>query len=98
MIRRSSNPSGAHHDHAAGTEKVPGIPKGLYQEELMEALEAGVEALNDPDIATRVEAYCRENPTHSRDAVHVAAVACRLKKEVAADRQHRETSFRPPPG
>jgi hypothetical protein len=50
---------------------VPGIPKGFYQEELMEALGAAVEALNDPDIATRVEAYCPENPTHSRDAVHV---------------------------
>lgn len=71
MIRRSSNPSGAHHDHAAGAEMVPGIPKGFYQEELMEALGAAVEALNDPDIATRVEAYCPENPTHSRDAVHV---------------------------
>ena len=71
MIRRSSNLSGAHHDHAAGAEMVPGIPKGFYQEELMEALGAAVEALNDPDIATRVEAYCPENPTHSRDAVHV---------------------------
>ena len=71
---------------------------GFYQEELMEALGAGVEALNDPHIATTVEAYCRDNPTHSRDAVNVAAVACRRKKEEGADRQHRETSFRPRPG
>ena len=48
----------------------------------MEALGAGVEALNIPEIEAKVQAYFRENPGYSRDAVHVAAIACRFKKEL----------------
>ena len=50
--------------------------------------------LNDPDIKARVEAYFCENSTYSRDAVHVAAVACRFKKKkvFAGKQQRRETS------
>jgi hypothetical protein len=52
---------------------------------------AGVAALNDPEIEARVEAYFRDNPGYSRDAVHVAAIACRFKKEqVEAKAAHPE--------
>lgn len=63
------------------------IPEDFYRKKLAEALGAGVAALNDPEIETRVEAYFRENPTFSRDAVHVAAVACQFKKgQIKANR------------
>ena len=65
----------------------------FYRRKLKEAFGEGVEALNDPEIERRVEAYFRENPSFSRDAVHVAAVACRFKKEqVAAGRRQDATS------
>ncbi|MEO8353338.1 MAG: hypothetical protein ABI680_16540, partial [Chthoniobacteraceae bacterium] len=57
------------------------IPDDFYRQKLKEALGEGVEALRDPEIEKAVESYFRENPTFSRDAVHVAAIACRLKKE-----------------
>ena len=56
------------------------IPADFYRDKLREALGAGVEALNDPDIEAKVESYFRDNPGYSRDAVHVAAVACRFKR------------------
>ena len=34
--------------------------------------------MQDPLIAEQVERYFRDHPTYSRDAVHVAAVACRF--------------------
>ena len=100
MIRRSSNQSRRTRNDTPGTEQAREIPKGFYHQKFKEALGAGVEALNDPDIEARVEAYFRENPTYSRDAVHVAAVACRFKKEkvLAGKQQRRETSFLPRPG
>lgn len=45
---------------------------------LKDALRAGVLAMEDPLIAEQVERYFRDHPTYSRDAVHVAAVACRF--------------------
>ena len=45
---------------------------------LKEALRAGVLAIQDPLIAEQVERYFRDHPTYSRDAVHIAAVACRF--------------------
>ena len=57
------------------------MPNVFYRQKLKEALGAGVEALNDPEIEKRVEAYFRDNPSFSRDAVHVAAIACQFKKE-----------------
>ena len=64
------------------------IPDDFYRQKLKEALGAGVVALNDPEIEKRVEAYFRDNPSFSRDAVHVAAVACQFKREqVMASRQ-----------
>lgn len=69
------------------------MPDDFYRQKLKEALGAGVEALNDPEIEKRVEAYFRDNPSFSRDAVHVAAIACRFKKEqVAAGRRQDATS------
>ena len=54
---------------------------------LKDALRAGVFAMQDPLIAEQVERYFRDHPTYSRDAVHVAAVACRfvLKRGENAD-------------
>ncbi len=74
------------------------IPDDFYRQKLKEALGAGVEALNDPEIETKVEAYFCENPSFSRDAVHVAAIACRFKKEkITASHRHggepRQESF-----
>ena len=37
--------------------------------------------MQDPLIADQVERYFRDHPTYSRDAVHVAAVACRFVLE-----------------
>ena len=48
---------------------------------LGEALGAGVDALKDPEIEAKVKAYFEENPNYSRDAVHVAGIACQFKKE-----------------
>jgi hypothetical protein len=100
VIRRFSNQSRRTRNDAPGAEQSGEVPKGFYQQKLKEALGAGVEALNDPDIKARVEAYFCENSTYSRDAVHVAAVACRFKKKkvFAGKQQRRETSFLPRPG
>ena len=68
------------------------MPDDFYRQKLKEALGAGVEALNDPEIETRVEAYFRDNPSFSRDAVHVAAIACQFKKaQVVASRRQETT-------
>lgn len=48
---------------------------------LREALRAGVRALADTEIEARVREYFEQNPSYSRDAVHVAAVACRFQAE-----------------
>lgn len=48
---------------------------------LKQALRAGVQAMQNPDIAERVEQYFRDHPSYSRDAVHIAAVACRFVLE-----------------
>jgi hypothetical protein len=100
MIRRCSNKSSRSRSNAAGTGQARDIPQDFYRQKLKEALGAGVEALNDPDIETKVEAYFRDNPTYSRDAVHVAAVACQFKKEkILADKRHRQkTCFQSRPG
>ena len=66
---------------ASNSAHAGGIPDDFYRQKLKEALGAGVDALNDPEIEMRVEAYFRDNPGFSRDAVHVAAIACRFKKE-----------------
>ena len=68
------------------------MPDDFYRQKLKEALGAGVEALNDPEIEKRVEAYFRNNPNFSRDAVHVAAVACRFKKEQVMASRRQETA------
>ena len=78
VIRRIDNSS---RKAASDSIKADEIPDDFYRQKLKEALGAGVEALNDPEIEMKVEAYFRENPSFSRDAVHVAAIACRLKKE-----------------
>ena len=70
------------------------MPGDFYRQKLKDALGAGVEALNDPEIERKVEAYFRENPSFSRDAVHVAAVACRFKKEQVMAGHHREPASR----
>jgi len=100
MIRRFSNKSSRSRSDAAATGQARDIPEDFYPQNLKEALVAGVQALNDPDIETKVEAYFRDNPSYHRDAVHVAAVACRFKKEkVLADKQKRQkTRFQSRPG
>ena len=79
MIRRAFNKSKKCGNAAATRVDLPG---DFYRRKLKEALGQGVEALHDPEIETRVEAYFRDNPGYSRDAVHVAAIACRFKKEL----------------
>ena len=48
---------------------------------LVEALRSGVKAMADSEIESRVVDYFLKNPNYSRDAVHVAAVACRFQTE-----------------
>lgn len=80
---------------ANAAEPTAAIPDDFYRQKLKEALGEGVEALRDPEIEKAVESYFRENPTFSRDAVHVAAIACRMKKEkVVADRAAEAISQR----
>ena len=54
---------------------------------LREAPRAGVAAMADPVIEARVVEYFLKNPNFSRDAVHVAAVACQFRDEVASPRK-----------
>jgi len=91
VIRRFPNRSTRAASDAAPSGE---IPDDFYRQKLKEALGAGVEALNDPEIERRVEAYFRENPSFSRDAVHVAAVACQFKKEQVVANRHQETTPR----
>ena len=51
---------------------------------LREALRAGVRALADAESEARVREYFLQNPSYSRDAMHVAAVACRFQAEQAS--------------
>ena len=89
VIRRITNHSSRAGSDSATASRAEEIPDDFYRQKLREALGAGVAALNDPEIEKRVEAYFRENPSFSRDAVHVAAVACQFKKEqVMASRRH----------
>ncbi len=81
VIRRTANQSSKADNDGATASRAGEIPDDFYRRKLKEALGAGVEALNDPEIERKVEDYFRENPGFSRDAVHVAAVACRFKKE-----------------
>ena len=81
VIRRIANHSSRADGGSATPSRAGEMPDDFYRQKLKEALRAGVEALNDPEIEKRVEAYFRENPGFSRDAVHVAAIACQFKKE-----------------
>ena len=50
-------------------------------QKLRAALRAGMTALADPNVEARVRKYFEDNPCFSRDAVHVAAIACRFATE-----------------
>lgn len=86
-FQRTPNDAATRHTARAGD-----IPDDFYRQKLKEALGAGVAALNDPEVEAKVESYFRENPTFSRDAVHVAAVACRFKKETITASRGQEAS------
>lgn len=49
-------------------------------------LKDALEVLGDPALEARVNEYFDANPTFSRDAIHIAAVACRFAKEVKRSR------------
>ncbi len=53
-------------------------------QKLRAALRAGMTALADTEIEARVSEYFLQNPSYSRDAVHVAAIACRFQAEKAS--------------
>lgn len=67
----------------------------FYRQKLKEALGDGVEALKDADIEAKVRDYFERNPGYSRDAVHVAAIACRFKKEKVAASRGMTASVKP---
>ncbi|MEO6739148.1 MAG: hypothetical protein ABIP20_02790 [Chthoniobacteraceae bacterium] len=94
VIRRTAN----HASHADSDLVAPlrteEISDDFYRRKLKEALGAGVAALNDPEIERKVVAYFRENPSFSRDAVHVAAVACQFKREKVIAEHQQETASR----
>jgi hypothetical protein len=50
-------------------------------QKLRAALRAGMTALADPNVEARVRKYFEDNPSFSRDAVHVAVIACRFATE-----------------
>lgn len=58
---------------------------------LLQSLRKGVDAMSDPAVEELVLAYFRENPNYSRDMVHVAAVACRVREELAAEQRANAT-------
>lgn len=91
MIRRHTDRT---NDPAGAATSVGSLTDGFYREKLKEALGEGVAALNDPEIEKQVEAYFRDNPSFSRDAVHVAAVACRFKKEKVIARRSEQADSR----
>jgi hypothetical protein len=65
-------------------------------QKLRAALRAGMTALADPNVATRVRKYFEDNPSFSRDAAHVAAIACRLASEkVSTDAPARAATGAP---
>ena len=94
VIRRIANHSTRADGGSATPSRAGEMPDDFYRQKLKEALGAGVEALNDPEIEKRVEAYFRDNPSFSRDAVHVAAVACQFKKEKVIAARRQETASR----
>ena len=94
VIRRTtSRSSRTDRDDTAASQSAE-MPGDFYRQKLKEALGSGVEALNDPEIEAKVEAYLRENPSFSRDAVHVAAIACQFKREKVIATRHKETASR----
>ena len=65
-------------------------------QKLRAALRAGMTALADPNVEARVRKYFEDNPSFSRDAVHVAAIACRFATErVATDAPIRAATGTP---
>ena len=93
VIRRIAKPSTRADGGSATPSRAGEMPNVFYRQKLKEALGAGVEALNDPEIEKRVEAYFRDNPSFSRDAVHVAAIACQFKKEQVMASRREETAL-----
>lgn len=65
---------------------------GEYAALLREALRSGLRALEDPAVESRVREYFEQNPTFSRDPIHVAAVATRFvtrrNEESLLDQKH----------
>ena len=94
VIRRIANHSTRADGGSATPSRAGEMPDDFYRQKLKEALGAGVEALNDPEIEKRVEAYFRDNPSFSRDAVHVAAIACQFKKKQVVASRRQETTPR----
>lgn len=65
-------------------------------QELRSALRSGMTALADPNVEARVRKYFEDNPSFSRDAGHVAAIACRFATEnVSADAPIRAATSTP---
>jgi hypothetical protein len=50
-------------------------------QKLCAALRTALTALAEPNVETRVREYFVDNPNYSRDAVHVAAIACHFAIE-----------------
>jgi hypothetical protein len=59
-------------------ERTEGSHVGEYAALLRDALRSGLRALEDPAVESRVRNYFEQNPTFSRDPIHVAAVATRF--------------------
>ena len=100
MIRRFSNRTSRSRIDAATTGQARDIGEDLYPQKVKEALVDGVQAMADPDVEKKVKAYFRDNPASNRDAVHVAAVACRFRREkvLAGKPKRQKTCFQSRPG
>src|SRR5436189_6344333 len=75
MLRRSSQPESPDIGCFSLGDHVENVAK------LRDALDGAVKALQDPEIEARVREYFETNPSFSRDALHVAAVACRFRSQ-----------------
>jgi len=85
MIKRTNSLNAEHQNREL---PQPDLPRDFYEAKLKEAFGSRVEALSASGIQQAVEEHFRQHPEQSRDAQHVVAVACQVKKaQIAAGRE-----------
>lgn len=96
MIRQTLDPERGRNSEQLTSPQNSAFSSNDYRQKLVASLGAGVEALKAPEIEAKVIAYYAAHPNDSRNATHVAAIACRFKKEQVLERfavHHAKTCF-----